>query len=411
MRILIVAAVLILGSMVGPCPPAAGQGTSVLRLPGPPPLTLPGWLGPYPKARDRSAKATSEEATSSFLALGSLEEVVGYYDRQLQSAGIDFRTRPDSLGVLIRASTEKIVATLRIHGEEGGIRVEVRYGVRVDPPTPPEDLVIAPLTLEWPDWLEVPGGRLVSERTNPRGRFGKGLEDTCPGDVLGKPSQGCLQKVYQSSRQLRDLYEYFDDLLYRHGFVTQGSSTKPYAYIDLGKTYGAPFASITMRQFPVPQDETSYRQFNIFLRQPQVPGPTKVEIAFLVNSPQIPETSARNVTGLWAFTHVNDRFRGTISLRQSGPVVTGIWHTSYGKTEPDDQVSGQIEGDTVYLTRFIAGSDLKQEYVLQVSPDGTRIDGFGEGFGLQHSNLNMRPAGRSQPTGSQHAMPGKAAPR
>jgi hypothetical protein len=98
-----------------------------------------------------------------------------------------------------------------------------------------------------------------------------------------------------------------------------------------------------------------------------------------------------NLSGLWAFTHFNDRFQGTILLRQDGSEVTGTWHTSKGKSEPDDAVSGRIDGDTVTLWRFVGNE--RKYYVLTLSTDKSRLDGYGDGYFLNHTNLNMLRAG------------------
>jgi hypothetical protein len=86
---------------------------------------------------------------------------------------------------------------------------------------------------------------------------------------------------------------------------------------------------------------------------------------------------------------VGDRFQGTIELRQSGSKVTGTWHTSKGKFEPDSSVAGHVDGNTVTLTRFIGDN---QHYVLTLSSDGHRLDGFGDGWFISHANLNMQRA-------------------
>ena len=95
-----------------------------------------------------------------------------------------------------------------------------------------------------------------------------------------------------------------------------------------------------------------------------------------------------DLSGLWAFTHFNGRFQGTILLRQAGSDITGAWHTSKGKTEPDDAVSVRVDGNTVWLWRFIG--DAQQHFVLTLSADGSRLDGYGDGFFLSHTNLNMQ---------------------
>src|SRR5579872_435634 len=94
-----------------------------------------------------------------------------------------------------------------------------------------------------------------------------------------------------------------------------------------------------------------------------------------------------DLSGLWTFTHANDRFQGTVAIRQDGSEFTGIWHTSKGKTEPEDAVSGRIDGNTVTLWRFIG--DGQQYFVLTLSTDRTRLDGYGDGFFLNHTNLSM----------------------
>jgi hypothetical protein len=94
-----------------------------------------------------------------------------------------------------------------------------------------------------------------------------------------------------------------------------------------------------------------------------------------------------NVSGLWTFTHFNDRFQGTITLRQDESDVSGVWHTSKGKSEPDDAVSGRIDGNTITLWRFIG--DAQQHFTLNLSTDGSRLDGYGDGSFLNHTNLNM----------------------
>src|SRR5579872_501986 len=97
-----------------------------------------------------------------------------------------------------------------------------------------------------------------------------------------------------------------------------------------------------------------------------------------------PKTSASSVrkapgdlSGLWAFTHVNDRFQGTIMLRQDGSQFTGVWHTTKGKTEPHDAVTGRIDGNTVTLWSFIGNE--RQYFTLILSADRTKLDGYGDG--------------------------------
>jgi hypothetical protein len=102
----------------------------------------------------------------------------------------------------------------------------------------------------------------------------------------------------------------------------------------------------------------------------------------------------KDLSGTWSFTHFDDRFQGSIVLRQSGPTLQGTWHTSSGKSEPDTLVTGSVDGTAVKLTRFLGSN---QTYALTVSADGNRLDGFGEGFFLHHTNLNMTRSEDAKP--------------
>jgi hypothetical protein len=109
--------------------------------------------------------------------------------------------------------------------------------------------------------------------------------------------------------------------------------------------------------------------------------------------------TATDLSGTWGFTHANDQFQGWVTITQSGPILRGTWHTSRGKTEPDDVVTGRVDGNTVTLWRYIG--DNRQSFALTLSPDGERLDGFGDGFFLNHTNLNMlrsRASSAAQPT-------------
>jgi len=108
----------------------------------------------------------------------------------------------------------------------------------------------------------------------------------------------------------------------------------------------------------------------------------------------------KDLSGTWSFTHFDDRFQGSIDLRQSGSALKGTWHTSSGKSEPDTLVTGSVDGTAVKLTRFLGSN--QQNYTLTLSADGKRLDGFGEGFFLHHTNLNM--------TRSEDAKPATAPP-
>jgi hypothetical protein len=58
-------------------------------------------------------------------------------------------------------------------------------------------------------------------------------------------------------------------------------------------------------------------------------------------------------------------------------------------------VSGSVEGTAVTLKRFLGPN--QQGYALTLSADGNRLDGFGEGYFLQHTNLNMMRTGDAKP--------------
>jgi len=105
-------------------------------------------------------------------------------------------------------------------------------------------------------------------------------------------------------------------------------------------------------------------------------------------TPPAPVTNA-DLSGTWNFAHWGGRFRGTIQLQQTGSVVRGTWHTSYGKVEPDDPVAGRVSGNTLMLTRFVGDN---QRFELTLSPDGHRMEGYGEGFFLNHTDLAMERA-------------------
>jgi hypothetical protein len=102
-----------------------------------------------------------------------------------------------------------------------------------------------------------------------------------------------------------------------------------------------------------------------------------------------PAQPVKDLSGVWAFTHFDARFQGTIVLRQTGSVLTGTWHTSTGKSEPDSSLAGRVDGNVVSFTRAVGNN---QTFVLTLSADGNRLDGYGDGFFLNHTNLNMQRA-------------------
>jgi hypothetical protein len=113
-----------------------------------------------------------------------------------------------------------------------------------------------------------------------------------------------------------------------------------------------------------------------------------------------------DLSGTWTFSHANDQFRGWIVLKQSGDILRGTWHTSYGKSEPDDQVTARVDGENVTLWRFIGSN--RQSFTLRLSQDGNRLDGFGEGFFLNHTDLSMwRQPAKAVPTAAPVSPAGK----
>jgi len=108
-----------------------------------------------------------------------------------------------------------------------------------------------------------------------------------------------------------------------------------------------------------------------------------------------PAETVKDLSGVWVFTHFDARFQGTIELRQTGPVFTGTWHTATGKSEPDSSLAGRVDGNVVSFTRAVGSN---QNFVLTLSADGNRLDGFGDGFFLNHTNLNMQRASGVAPS-------------
>jgi hypothetical protein len=116
-----------------------------------------------------------------------------------------------------------------------------------------------------------------------------------------------------------------------------------------------------------------------------------------------PGKGPRDLSGTWSFTHFDDRFQGSITLRQSGSTLEGTWHTSSGKSEPDTSVTGSVDGAAVTLSRSLGPN--QQSYTLTLSADGNRLDGFGEGSFLHHTNLNMTRSGAAAPATPATAPP------
>ena len=108
-------------------------------------------------------------------------------------------------------------------------------------------------------------------------------------------------------------------------------------------------------------------------------------------SPPPAQGESGELSGTWNFTHFDGRFQGWIALRQSGSTLEGTWHTSTGKSEPDSVVTGSVDGTAVTLKRSLGSNE--QSYALTLSADGNRLDGFGDGYFLHHTNLNMTRSG------------------
>ena len=258
----------------------AAWGQSVISLPGPPPFAMPGWLAPFPQARDQSAGATTTDASSTYTAPAPAAAVIAHYEKEMRAAGVSFQTRQDGSAARIEVTAEKAQGTIRIRDENGVTKVDVNYGLRREPP--PGERALSPLRMEWPAWLELPGGRVVSQRSSPRGRIATWSVETCPGDVIGKPSQGCLKRVYESPRSLMDAYGYFESLLEQHGYSTEipGQQARPDS--PLSKSIADDVASLTLREYPAPEHDDYYRQIDVFIRPSQ--AKTRVEITFQVNN-------------------------------------------------------------------------------------------------------------------------------
>jgi hypothetical protein len=102
-----------------------------------------------------------------------------------------------------------------------------------------------------------------------------------------------------------------------------------------------------------------------------------------------------DIAGTWSFTQ--NGANGTLVLHQNGTEITGTWHTSL-KAEPDTLVAARVYGKTVILTRAV-GSE-QQTYILTLSADGKRLDGFGQGT-LNHAHLMLTWVGAAPKSSSQ----------
>ena len=114
-------------------------------------------------------------------------------------------------------------------------------------------------------------------------------------------------------------------------------------------------------------------------------GAATADVTFRRGSPP-PRVTKRNLSGTWIFAHADGRFQGTIVLKQTGSQLTGTWHTGAGKSEPDTPIAGWVDGNAVTLRRYVGDN---QDYALTLSKDGNQLDGFGNGWFLNHTSLDM----------------------
>jgi len=105
--------------------------------------------------------------------------------------------------------------------------------------------------------------------------------------------------------------------------------------------------------------------------------------------------SAPDLSGTWAFTRGDNRGSGTVVLYESGSELNGTWHTAAEKNDSDTLVAARLLGTTVILTRAVA--QRQDTYILTLSGDGNRLEGFGQGP-LNHEKLSMVKTGPAPKT-------------
>jgi hypothetical protein len=101
------------------------------------------------------------------------------------------------------------------------------------------------------------------------------------------------------------------------------------------------------------------------------------------------KTTSPDLTGTWYFEISNNEHRGYVKLKQSGTLITGTWHTT-SKQEDDTPVIGTVNGNRVALRRSKVWGSHDQTFDLEILHGGIQLYGYGEGFFLNHSDLNMR---------------------
>ena len=107
------------------------------------------------------------------------------------------------------------------------------------------------------------------------------------------------------------------------------------------------------------------------------------------------KTNAPDLTGNWYFEIDHNQHRGYIRLQQSGTLITGVWHTT-SKQEEDTPVVGQIYGNRVVMRRSKVWGSHDQDFDLEILSNGIQLYGYGEGFFLHHTDLNMRRVSEPQ---------------
>ena len=102
------------------------------------------------------------------------------------------------------------------------------------------------------------------------------------------------------------------------------------------------------------------------------------------------KTSGPDLTGTWYYEINKNEHRGYIKLQQSGTVFNGIWHTT-SKQEEDTPVVGKIyDGKRVVMRRSKVWGSHDQDFDLSLANNGIQLYGYGEGFFLNHTDMNMR---------------------
>jgi hypothetical protein len=94
---------------------------------GPPdqPLSLPDWLGNFPKSSSVTATASPLTLDVSYNAPAETDAIVAHYQAHLRAAGVKFTVTFDGVGNTISASSSDKSCTVRISEGETGSRVRV----------------------------------------------------------------------------------------------------------------------------------------------------------------------------------------------------------------------------------------------------------------------------------------------